>query len=266
MVRALLFMEPVRHAAFAAALILAVAPCSTHAQSEVDAGYLFAPGVVSLSLFGGGIAFSDFRREAEPVASDQPLERRLSARTSVLGAGALTYWLSRRWGVRVHASYAPSRFELKMADAGATNQLLRAEAAPPLSRVDVWMYDADLVFRIPLRLGRVEPYGILGGGAVEYRLRTAEGEMVPESVVTAFDGNRQRMLAAVIGLGAVVPLERHRLLLNFELTNHIGETPLNEDALSTAALDPESEQRVDSVGYTSNVRLMLGLTIPLFRH
>ncbi|MGH7445798.1 MAG: hypothetical protein ACREKM_13020 [Longimicrobiales bacterium] len=251
-----------RYTVPAIAALLAVAPRVAHAQA--DAEYLFAPGVVSLSLFGGGIAFSDFRREAEPIASDQPLERRLSARTSVLGAGALTYWLSSRWGIRLHASYAPSRFELKTADSGTLREDVRTDAAPPLSRVDVWMYDADVVFRIPLGVGRVEPYGILGAGAVDYRLRTAEGEMVPESVAIAFEGNRQRMLAGVIGLGALVPLERHRLLLNFELTNHLGQTPLNEDALSTVAFDPESEQRVDNVGYTSNVRLMLGLTIPLF--
>lgn len=255
-----------RDKTWAIAILFVAAPSTAHAQSEVDADYLFAPGVVSVSLFGGGIAFSDFRREAEPIASNQPLERRLSARTSVLGAAAVTYWLSSRWGVRLHAAYAPSRFELKTADSGTPEEQQRADAAPPLSRVDVWMYDADVVFRIPLGLGRVEPYGILGGGAVDYRLRTAEGEMVPESVAIAFEGKRQRTLAGVIGLGAVVPLERYRLLLNFELTNHIGETPLNENALSTVAFDPESEQRVDSVGYTSNVRLMLGLTIPLFGH
>lgn len=246
-------------------LLALVAALPQAARAQVSADYLFRPGVVTLSLFGGGIAFSDFRREAAPIDAEQRMEQRLSASTSVLAAGAVTYWFGRRWGVRVHASYAPSRLEVRMPETYSAREELREQNEPALSRLDVWMYDADVLFHIPLPIGRLEPYGIAGAGAVEYRLRTAHDEMVPEPVSLAFERGRQRRFAGVLGVGAVVPLERYRLLLNFELTNHITRTPLYEEALpELAAADPESEQRVDEVGYTSNARLIIGLTMPLF--
>lgn len=248
---------------FLTAFVLLVVPGVASAQ--VDAERLFGPHVLSVSVFGGGIAFSDFRREAEPVAGDLPLERRLSASTSYLAAGSLTYWLNGRWGARLQASYAPSRFVVRRYEAPAERtHALAADDESAMSALDVWMYDVDLLFRLPLPLGRVEPYGIAGAGVVDYRLRTADDEVVPEAVTRAFGDDRQRRMAGVIGVGAVIPLERYRLLLNFEFTNHITETPLSESPLSAKMVDPESGDRVDEVGYTSNLRLMLGLTLPLF--
>ena len=234
------------------------------ASAQADAERLFGPHMLSVSVFGGGIAFSDFRREAEPVAGDLPLERRLSASTSYLAAGSLTYWMNGRWGARLQASYAPSRFVLRRYEAPAERTRTVASDESAMSALDVWMYDVDLLFRLPLPLGRVEPYGIAGAGVVDYRLRTAGDEVVPEAVSRAFGDDRQRRVAGVIGAGAVIPLERYRLLLNFEFTNHLTRTPLSESTLSTKRLDPESGDRVDEVGYTSNLRLMLGLTLPLF--
>ncbi len=242
-------------------ILLASAPRPSAAQLSAD--YLFRPGVISLTVMGGGVAFSDFRRESEWIDTDQAFERRISASTSVLAAGAVTYWLGRRWGVRLHASYAPSRFEVRSAESYTMVEEQREQGEPSLSRLDVWMYDADVLFRLPLSVGRVQPYGLVGAGGVEYQLRTSDGEVVPEEVDLAFSGGRKRRFAGVVGVGALVPLERHRLLLNFELTNHVTRTPLYEDALPDLALDPESEHRIDEVGYTSSVRLMLGLTVPL---
>lgn len=237
-------------------------PASVHAQ--VSAERFFGPRALSISLFGGGIAFSDFRRESAPVSGDVPLERRLSASTSFIAAGTVTYWMNGRWGIRAHASYSPSRIEMRrygMPD--AERRTLAAEDVP-LSGLDVWMYDADVLFRLRLPLGRVHPYGIAGVGALDYKLRTADGEVVPEAVSRAFQDEQQWRFAGVLGVGAVVPLERYRLLLNFELTNHIARTPLSESPLIADARDPESDDRLDEVGYTSNLRLMLGLTLPLY--
>lgn len=242
----------------------AALPQEAHTQSSVSADYLFHRGVVALSVFGGGIAFSDFRREAEWLGPDQPFEQRLSASTSVLGSAAVTAWLGRHVALRVQGAWAPTRFELRSSETYTTLGESAEDEAPPLSRLHVWMYDLDMLFRLPLSLGRVEPYAVAGVGAIEYRLQTADDEVVPEPARMAFDGGRQRRFAGVLGLGAVIPLERHGLLLNFELSSHITRTPLSEDAVPGLVEDPEADSRVDEVGYTSGVRLMLGLTIPLF--
>lgn len=245
-------------------LVVAVSGLPAAAGAQVDGERIFGPHTLSVSLFGGGIAFSDFRRESAPVAGDVPLERRLSASTSYIAAGALTYWLNDRLGMRLHTSYAPSRLEVRRYGRPDAEVRTIATDELPLSGLDVWMYDADLLIRLPLPLGRVQPYGIAGVGALEYRLRTADDEVVPEAVSRAFDDEHQRRIAGVVGIGAIVPLERYRLLLNFELTNHLARTPLSEAPLRAEARDPESDDRVDQVGYTSNLRLMLGLTLPLY--
>ena len=244
-------------------VVLAVTGLPAAAGAQASAEQFFRPHTLSVSLFGGGIAFSDFRRESAPVSGDVPLERRLSASTSYVAAGALTYWLNDRIGMRLHGSFSPSRLEVRRY--GMPDAELRTIAADdlPLSGLDVWMYDADVLIRLPLPLGRVHPYGIAGVGALEYRLQTAEQEVVPEAVSRAFEDEHQRRIAGVIGVGAVVPLERYRLLLTFELANHIVRTPLSEAPLVAEARDPESDDRVDAVGYTSHLRLMLGLSLPL---
>lgn len=238
-------------------------PGATHAQ-DVSADYLFNRGVVALSAFGGGVAFSDFRREAAWLGPDQPFEQRLSASTSILGSGALSVWLGDHIAVRLQGAWAPTRFEQRSTETYTTMGEDSEDSAPALSRLDVWMYDADVLFRLPLSLGRVEPYAVAGVGAIEYRLRTADDEVVPEPAMMAFEGDRQRRIAGVLGLGALIPLERHRLLLNFELSSHIARTPISEAAVPGTVLDPEADSRVDEVGYTSGVRLMIGLTVPLF--
>ncbi len=242
--------------------LLAAAPPQA-ARAQVSADYVFQRGTVTLTLFGGGIAFTDFRREVAWLGPDQPFEQRLSAQTSVLGAGALTVWLGRRAALRVHASWTPSRFETRSTETYTMREEQEEQQAPALSRLDVWMYDADLLFRLPLSLGRVEPYGVVGAGAVDYRMRTADDEVVPPPAAEAFDGDHQCRFAGVLGLGALIPLERHRLLLNFELSSHITRTPLSEDIMPADAIDPEAGDRVDEVGYTSGVRLMVRLTVPL---
>lgn len=244
-------------------LCLLAAAAARPGHAQVSADYVFQRGTVTLSLFGGGVAFTDFRREVAWLGPDQPFEQRLSAQTSILGAGALTLWLGRRAALRVHASWTPSRFETRSTETYTMREEQDEEQAPTLSRLDIWMYDADLLFRLPLSLGRVEPYGVVGAGAVDYQLRTGEDEVVPVPAAAAFDGNHQRRFAGVLGLGALIPLERHRLLLNFELSSHIAKTPLSEGIMPLDAIDPEADARVDEVGYTSSVRLMLGLTIPL---
>src|SRR5690606_31239009 len=181
-----------------------------------------------------------------------------------LGSAAVTAWLGRHVALRVQGAWAPTRFELRSSETYTTLGESAEDEAPPLSRLHVWMYDLDMLFRLPLSLGRVEPYAVAGVGAIEYRLQTAEDEVVPEPARMAFDGGRQRRFAGVLGLGAVIPLERHGLLLNFELSSHITRTPLSEDAAPGVVQAPEAGSRVVVVGYTRGVRLMLGLTIPLF--
>src|SRR5690606_2764874 len=112
--------------------------------------------------------------------------------------------------------------------------------------VNVWIADVSALVRPPFTLGRMAPYAVLGGGLVSYRRRG--DDPFPPGVAEAFAGGAHTAAAAVIGIGAAVPLQRERLLLSFALTNH----------LTRPLVEGEGE-----ISTTSHVRLLAGLTLPI---
>ena len=222
---------------------------------------LFSPGVFAVNVLAGGAAFSDFHRSTR--SNNDQLERRMSAQTTVaFGAGA-SFWLSRHWGVRAAVAFVPSRLEERsppsLGSAG-TPAVLFDDSEDQLTGLDVWQYDAELLFRFPFSMGRVAPYGFVGGGAVDYRLTTKDDETVPTEVSNAFRGDRRREPALVVGIGSVIPLERFGWLLTFEISDHITATPLG---IPTESTENGRELAQPDIEMTSNLRLLVGLTVPI---
>jgi hypothetical protein len=78
--------------------------------------------------------------------------------------------------------------------------------------------------------------------------------------------------AAMIGIGAAIPLLRKNLMMSFEITNHLARTPLGDRSAGemfdlegvSMQLEPDSEISGENrIGMTNHLRLALGLTLPL---
>lgn len=246
------------------------------AVARPSAEQWFRSGTWLLTAHVGGAAFTDFQRaQARPLSGAADLgdfERRVSATTSVAVGGTATYWGGTSWGLRVGGAYVPSRFSVH------TGQQARRVLADRADREEmryaslgIWMADATVVFRFPHTLGRIVPYGLAGAGAVHYRVRGDE-DLPAEARAGFADGGRSSP-AAVFGVGAVLPLQSNNLLLSFELTNHLARTPLADAGrgewvemsgvpVQVAGGEPRD---TDTIGMTSNLRLSLGLTLPVRR-
>lgn len=244
---------------------------------EPSAEQWFRPGTWMFTAELGGAAFSDFQSGEAQSTSVPPalgeFERRISARTSVSIGGRVSYWIGRSWGLRAAGAFVPTRFSVWNEDSAQRmldSESVDGEEEVPAS-LGVWLADVALVFRFPHSFGRVVPYGLAGGGVVHYRPGPEE-DLPPEARRRFADGPRTSP-AALFGVGAVIPLERHELLLSFELTNHLAGTPLDDEGAGESfeisgvpvELSPAGSAGSDGVGLTSNLRLSLGLTLPL-RH
>lgn len=254
-----------------------LAPGNTRAaaQQEISAEPWFDGGTWMFAVHFAGVAFTDFQRAVALGAGDggdrPALDRRVSARTTVAPGGWVGYWVNRSIGVRAGASWAPSSFTVRTTGrAGALLPPVDDGATSPQAELGILLTDVSVMLRSPIAVGRVVPWAVLGGGVVTYRVRGG-GELPPEAR-SAFRGGRSRHgLAAVLGAGATVPLERWDLLLNFELISHLGRTPLPDsgdgepfevDGIPFRLAGPE-DARTDGVGLTNHIRLGIGFTLPV---
>lgn len=261
-----------RAATLPAVMLLSMSPMVTAvAYAQVGGDPWFRTGTIVFSGELGGVAFSDFQRSLARSAADPELGdfvRRVSARTSVTGGASVSYWFSDGWAVRAGLGYAPSGFTVwnepraqRVLDARMKDD--RADYAS----LGMWFADATMLFRLPARLGRIVPYGVAGGGVVEYRA-ARDAELPPEAR-HRFDGGRWRSLAAVFGVGLAVPLQQRGLLMSFEVTNHLTRTPLDDDgrgewfelAGSSVQLERDPHRATDGIGLASNLRLTIGLSL-----
>jgi len=229
-----------RYGPHAALLILGLAAGPVGAQVEAPTSPTWRPHQVTVSALGGGAAYSSFLT-VELATGDE----RLTARTAMAVAGALGYWPRRGWGVRLHGGWAPTRFERERRGGNEPG-------TPPDARganLSVWMADLDLLIRLPIGLGRVEPYGVVGGGVVRYV--ADESAALPSEARGDFAAGTSTRGALVLGAGALIPMQRRDLLLTFEVTDHVVRSPVRGPTGQAASV-------------TSNVRLLVGLTLPLF--
>jgi len=249
-------------------LVLALGTAAP-AAAQVSAEHLFRRGTMALTIAAGGAAFTAFQRATEqPDTGSISFQRRLSAGTSAAVGADLIWWAGRAWGVRAHASYMPSRFAVRHDRQGEDwlRTTSRSPQLPAYSPLRIWAADLSLLLRPPFTLGRVAPYGIVGAGLVSYR--PASVRALPPEAAVAFGHGPRTSAAAVAGVGAAVPLQKGDMLLSFALTDHITRTPVAEPAAAMAYRDQRNRTSLHPsetapVRLTSNVRLLLGLTIPL---
>lgn len=254
---------------------LLAAVLSPPANAQDPAERWSRAGTWTLTAELGGAAFSDFQRgRARPVDESVELgefERRVSGRTSTTVGARATYWLFDGWGVRVGAAFVPSGFSVWNEEAAQRVLDERGTGEPAVyAPLRIWMADLAAVFRLPRVFGRVAPYGVAGGGVVRYGAGY-EAELPPEAR-SRFAGGVRTGAAAVVGVGGAIPLQRRSLLLSFEITNHMTRTPLDDTGagerfeLGGVPLQLVTEPErggTDGVGLTSNLRLVVGLTLPV---
>ncbi|CAN5703682.1 hypothetical protein BH23GEM10_BH23GEM10_17250 [soil metagenome] len=267
-------MNPLCRRAVTGALVAVVSmPCAAAAQ--VSAEPWLRPGTLHLAAEIGGAAFSDFHRARArpvvPIADMHDFQRRVSARTSITVGTTATYWVGPGWGVRLGGAFVPTRFSVWNEESAQ----LRLDPSPldeePMhASLGVWLGSAAITFRFPRSFGRVVPYGMVGAGVAHYSLR--DDRDLPAEARTQFDSGARTMPAAVLGLGATLPLEREGLLLNFELTNHLSRSPIDSARRSepfdisgvSVELAPGSNTSgLHDTGMTSNLRLTLGFTMAM---
>jgi hypothetical protein len=257
------------------AIVFALLTCST-ATAQARADSYLAKGSLMLTVEVGGAAFTDFQRgQAAPVAPTSELsdfERRVSARTSATVGAWMSYWVTSGVGVRVGGAWVPSAFRVWNEE--SAQQVIDARSGletRSYAGLGVYMGEAAAVFRFPTDLGRVTPYAIIGAGIVHYAARD-DAELPPEAR-RQFATGKWSGAAALVGLGAAIPLQRRDILLSFELTDHIARTPLDDRGAGeqfelgdmSFQLDPDPHTGSDGVGLTNNLRLVLGMTLPLRR-
>jgi len=264
----------------ALAAALAVAPLEaqqpTHHGDQPPSAEPWFGRSIMITAELGGAAFSDFQRAVArpaPAAAGEfgvgDFRRRVSARTTGTVGGALTWWVAGGAGFRASVSYSPTRFSVWNEDR-AQRALDEVNGEPPsYAKLETWMGSASAVFRFPFIMGRVVPYGIAGVGVVSYRL--ADDEEVPPEARARFADGGWTGPAIHFGVGSAIPLERHNLMLTFELTNHLSRTPLDDEGLGEAfeisgvplhlASDPGRGS--DGIGTTNHLRLTVGLTLPI---
>lgn len=205
---------------------------------------------------GGAAAFSDMQRGSLEVVrvtgsgvEARDLALRIGAETSTVLGAHMSFWPSRNWGVRLHGTFAPTRFESLMG--GADAQLL-PEFAPDSSRyagLHVATAELQALFRLPTIKNRVLLYGIIGGGVSRYEAAGAEDPVPPEAAGDFEDGARLQP-GGVFGLGAMLPFRNRAFRLHFELTDHVTATPISAPGGTDG----------DIVELTNAVRFMVGVS------
>jgi hypothetical protein len=229
----------------------------------------------SLGISGGAAAFSDMQRGSirvlRPVGTsveERELARRVGAETASSLGAYLAFWPSRNWGLRLHASYAPSRFETVMSEADAEYAgMPETNGDERLAGLSIISTDLQALFRLPTVKDRVMLYGILGGGVARYSVNEGN-EPVPPEAEGDFERGVKIRPAAVIGLGAMLPFRNRAFRMHFELTNHVGVTPLaggdrqfRSNEQGTVEIDPRNEPSGERrVTFTNSVRFMVGVS------
>lgn len=252
---------------------IAAAPCAIAAQ--VSAEPWLRPGTLNLAVEIGGAAFSDFHsaraRPVVPITDMHDFQRRVSARTSITLGATGTYWVGAGWGVRLAGAFVPTRFSVWNEESAELRlDPFPLDEDPMYASLGVWLGSGAVTFRFPRSFGRVVPYGMVGAGVVHYSLR--DDSALPAEARTQFDGGARTMPAALLGVGATVPLQREGMLLNFELTNHLSRSPIDSsrhgDPFIISGVPIELAPGSDTsglhgTGMTSNLRLTLGLTMAM---
>lgn len=237
------------------------------------------PAGVTVSVYTGGVAFSDWQgvwvAAADGAVADGSSMRvrgALAPSPAAVVGISLSRWSRRGWGVRLEGAYAPSRLELRV-DGPLSVGVDPQEAphgAPAFGDVDVWTVSGLGLFRLPIALGRILPYGRAGVGVIGDRVTNLVEAEAPSPLQ-----RRGTRIGADIGLGARVPLNSSNLGLYFEISDLFSRTPIGAategELLRSNSLVIEGAPSSDSadtparVHLANQLRIVAGLSLRLFR-
>lgn len=236
---------------------------------RISADYLFHPGNVALTISGGGAAFTDFQQDPMSMSAGQgttlDVMRRISARTAGTASAGLAVWVSKTLAVQLSGTYTPTEF--RVVNQGPVMSMGFADTTE-YARLGITDLSANVLLRPPVSFGRFAPYAIIGAGVLRYDV-TGDAAKVPFEARPAFESGSRTQPMVVLGVGGVIPLQRKHLLLAFDLTDHLTRTPLSDGAQNGAQTGAETGAQTsrnvasDGISLTSNMRLTVGVTIPL---
>jgi hypothetical protein len=255
---------------FVAALLTGLSWTSAAAQTGIR-----APQGFSIGVLGGAAAYSDMQRGVVRVTrpttggfEERELARRVGAKTSTSLAAYVAYWPSRNWGLRVHGTWSPTRFQtlMKESEAEFAGMAPSSDDEARLAGLSVMTGDLQVLFRLPTIKNRIMPYGILGGGIAAYQVQGPDP--VPAEADGEFEGGTKLRPAGIFGVGAMLPLSNRAFRLHFELTDHLTGTPIRggeavqaETPDATFEFDPQDPPAGETrVRVTNSVRFMVGLS------
>ncbi|HUH13528.1 MAG TPA: hypothetical protein VMK65_10475, partial [Longimicrobiales bacterium] len=192
----------------------AAAPTQAPAPSERAARRGLHLGLVS-----GGAAFSAFRSQMVTAHlldgdgagdTERTFERLIAPETSTAAAVLATWWFSPRWAIRVGAAYAASSLSIRLEE--RDRRFLESNGGPgETSRyadLAVWLAEASALVTIGALPRRVEPYLLVGAGAVLYDPDESYGEPLPVGIRAVMaEQSRRIQPALVLGTGARIALE-----------------------------------------------------------
>jgi hypothetical protein len=160
----------VRHAVASAALVLCAAASAAAQPSVLDGS---KPAVFSFTPYVGYLNFGNYHESGGVELSNR--------NAPVYGAQAQLD-LTRRWSFVGNLGYAGSRWTLQNVNGPSS--------ALDLQDVDVWLYDANVMYRVPLAYGAssgISPFAQAGLGGVRYS-SDLTSITTPTSSSVAFNG------------------------------------------------------------------------------
>lgn len=216
-----------RAPALAAALLLAWTPAEAQESPTPGGGRRVA---ITATVHAGGIAFTRFQNVTveAPAAPEPSYPASIAASTAASLGADLTVWFAPWLGARLHFVYAPSSFELRLAEEDRTEVLGEDADYQGLDYSDLSLFSMTVsaVLALPIASTHVAPYALFGAGGsiLSADARGAQG------LDSAFQGQGISIRAiGVAGIGLKIPLEEAGISLSFELTDHVAISPIGSN-------------------------------------
>jgi hypothetical protein len=192
-------------------------------------------GGLVISGWAGGAASTSFQsvralaewQRANGSAGQQLFSRRLGVEPAMTVGLGLAYWFNEHWGLRIQAGVSRSPLAIMVSQRELSVMPGDSGVTGPRSygSVRILAADSELLVRLPFTpRNRVAPYGFVGVSRLHYRVSRSEG-LPPEATAFHFDDQVARF-GGIAGAGAVVPLQRASLALNFEFSSSFARSPV----------------------------------------
>ena len=258
-------------AAALAAALLAV-PAMVGAQATpIDSASRPRVGL-TLTVHAGGTAFTRFQNVTlEASGTEQgAFPAALAASTAAALGADLTLWIRPWVGTRLDFLYAPSNFEVRLAEEDRVAVLGEDRDYRGLDYSDLSMFSLTVsgVLALPIRSRHIAPYALIGAGVT---MLTAD-DRGANGLDDAFGGSSSAFdIAGIAGVGVKIPLRggnAGRVSLSFELLDRITPTPvrandgrhlLDTDDIDVFGLLHEADQEGDA-RYVHAVGIAAGLS------